>query len=418
MDTLLFWEDMCAISVLQKRVSGATNYGHKVENTLSLWADKYVRDFKNLQVDLLSKKPINSTAFLPEVPKFSKGWFDKIDYSRMKHFDADAVYFYPYALSQWMKTKKVFRFENDGIIPLISPAKANYLNLLPCDSFIINFLEPLEVGVENSDVVKRYKSCVVTRSEKVIDTFWIPDDIETKGSLSPHQRKLLRETFKGKKINEKSLNKLCSSLSISNPYKDPPHFYTLTYHIEKPLMFGWKIPFPPDFEVVSIYHDLYSNPASMVKEYNQEFGLIPELEDIIKSNNSQEFQGGVKMQKIFFELLNGFCFMMSEIKPKTPLLIPGKDTESTLLSREFVWNEIPITKVDYINDSDFQNELKIGYGSGEKSPHVRRGHWRNILKKDGSTEKVWIDQVMVRQDKLEKEELKGNVTVVKEKRET
>jgi hypothetical protein len=181
-------------------------------------------------------------------------------------------------------------------------------------------------------------------------------------------------------------------------------------------MFACRV-YKKDKGAFDTYFDLCSKEVKIIEENN---GRFIEQVDTVDFNqfNTPTMLDSKRFFRFFLEILNGFCYMLSEIKPKSlKVLEEGKQFESSNITFNLNWNEIPITKVDYIEGNDqVGGELKVSYGSGEKSPHVRRGHWRNMIRKDGTSYKKWIDQVMVREDKLTSDDLKGNVTLLREKR--
>ena len=412
-DNLQFWEDMCSIFSLQKNVLATGNKKlQEIVESMPISFTPGLERYEKLRTCLSSKQAFVGSEFLPAVPDDAKDFLDKINYMRGSSLNLAATLFYPYMMSQWIKTKKVFRVENSGIIPILSPGKKNYLNLLPCDSFIINFLEPVEIGFETSPLIKRYKSCIVSRSGNLVDTFWIPEGLEKK-IFKPHVRKLLKSVLQGKNVNEKHLRQFVTSLSAMNLTGNPPFFTTISFRVDKPYIFMTRAK-NANGEIADIYYNLYGEKATLAEEVNGVFS-----ENNLGYEDSPRLEDSRNFHKFFFELLNGFCYAVSEIKPKNPLVLPpGKNLNGQKLPQNYVWNEIPITQVDYLEENDIPTDpLRVSYGSGEKSPHVRRGHWRNIIKKDGTSERIWIDQTTVRADKLEKgEELKGNVTVIKQKR--
>ena len=84
---------------------------------------------------------------------------------------------------------------------------------------------------------------------------------------------------------------------------------------------------------------------------------------------------------------------------------------------------VPVKKSEvFESDECIDDELKkfkISYGSGEVSPHVRKGHWRHLIQKDGTVKKIWIEQTMIRADKLKKGgKLKGSVTQIRKTKKT
>lgn len=416
-ETLQLWEDVSLVAVQQNKAA-------KIKNELLHSALRVVGDFSSFcglenydrfRTALQNKVSLGPEDFLPRVPEEAQDWLDKINFLRGNHLNNEALSFFPHMMAEWMKSKKVFRIEDHSLIPMISLQERNYLDLLPCDSFMISFSNPIEIGFETSPLIHRYKSCIIARSGDLIDTFWIPVEVERK-SLKPHGRKLIKRIVQGNRFNEKQLSAFFTYAKENNLFANPAPFVNAAFDIEKGYLFSYKVKKPDLAEPEIAYNDVYTGTLFTRKSD----GSISEPHDL---NDDTDLAGKARLKdsfdfhRFFLELLNGFCYMMSEIKRRKTDPEHGKDVHTQQLTREFGWNEIPITKVDYLEeDLRVLGPIKVSYGSGEKSPHIRVGHWRNIIKKDGSSDRIWIEQVMVRKDKLGSEELKGSATVVREKR--
>ena len=425
--TLQLWDDFQSIASLQKRILKLKDPKMEEGGVFSIGdaSAAALGNYQEFPAALLNKTAFDPLRFLPRVPK-DKEYLDKITYARMTHGPRpEPVIAFPYLLSQWLATKKVFRLENPDVIFSRKTKRTNYLKLLPCDAFVISFLEPIEItyNEEYGPLIRRYSAVIVARSGDLIDTFWIPDNVE-EGSLSERSRKLLKKLLGSKSIQRMDLNNFVLSLppfSLTDP--DPeksPNFILLTFHVEKCFMYDSSFQRKTDLKVINLYMDflsrgIFRRKNRMMEESNGRFSRFKNRSGLELPKLEKDH---VKLPRFFFNVLNTFCFLMSEIKPRNPDLVQdGQSVSGNDITQSFVWNEIPITKVDYLEEDPLSNTLKISYGSSEKSPHIRRGHWRHFINDDGSTRKVWIAQIMVRADKLEKgDELKGNVTIIREKR--
>jgi len=116
-------------------------------------------------------------------------------------------------------------------------------------------------------------------------------------------------------------------------------------------------------------------------------------------------------------LLNGFCKVISEL-PKT-VIVEGESKEESSITPEYDsydWNAVPITKVvDFGNIENMKTCLSSMGNGSEKSPHWRRGHWRNIPLENGSFRRTWVKEAFIREDKLETENLAGSAVILKKK---
>lgn len=439
-ESLRFWEDLFLISRLQEKAFSSRNIELITAlSTLKVFPGlrtiNHPEEFRRV---LYEKSNFNVKKFLPLVPKEEELWLDPIDYARTSNINSASLVFFPYIIANWLKTKKVFQVD-PSLIPLINPkkigirdifSKKNFLSLLPYDAFVIHFSKPLEIQLEMFPVIKRYKCCIVARSGNTIDTFWVPEEIESK-SIKPDGRELIEKLIVSKKIRERELRRLktlAESVSMANEIRlnlnnevvkfsvEPSYFTLMSFLIDKPYTFVMPATNSKN-EGIKIYSDIFTNPPVQYQESNGKYKYISKL---TAENKDQEMtiKESTRFQRFFFEFINGFCYAISEIKPRNPESNEYREeSESNDFSLVLPWNEIPITRVDYLSGNEEGGKLKISYGSGEKGAHLRRGHWRHYVQEDGSVHKIWIDQIMVRADKLDSGgELKGSVAVIKEKR--
>ncbi|MBP6884453.1 MAG: hypothetical protein KBC17_01350 [Candidatus Pacebacteria bacterium] len=440
-DSLIFWEDLFLLVRLSQKAVISKDFNLKaVMSAFRILPDlKKIKQPEQFRAQLYGKEDINPIRFLPPPPE-DAGWLTPIDYARTAPIDAGSLVFYPYAIANWLKTKKVFQVD-PGIIPLVNPAKVSirdlfsrkhFLSLLPCDSFVIYFTQPLEIELESLPIIKRYKCCIVVRTGNLVDTFWIPDDVEIK-SLQQDDRDFIEKLIKNKHVREREirrLNALAERMSMGDDIRikpteegplqittEPVYFTLMSFHIDQPYSFMMSVG-DQDGQCVKIYKNIFGLNPSLYEEKNGK--IKKRLNLLIPSTQLEAIQikERLRFERFFFEFINGFCYALSEIKPRvTEPIENGKEGEGNDFSLRIPWNEIPMTRIEYLSEEGKGEKLKISYGSGEKSPHIRRGHWRHLIKKDGTTQKIWIEQVTVRADKLEKgEELKGSVTTIRQKR--
>ena len=439
--SLQFWDDLFLILRLQEKAE-KLKYT-QLESAIS--AFNIPADLRTIvrpgefRTQLYGKSEIDPKRFLPLAPVRERHWLNQLDYARTAPINAPSLIFFPYVTANWLKSKKVFQVD-PGIIPLVNPkrtgirdifSRKNFLSLLPCDSFVIHFTEPLEIELESFPVIKSYKCCIVVRSGDLIDTFWVPSDLETK-SLQREDREFIEKMIANKHIRDRELRRLramAERMSLADEIRldkveegvfkvkvEPVCFTVMSFLVDKPYCF--IMPSGSESKPTRIFRDVFAKTPMEYTESNGKFTQAGEL----KGSNEEEIlriKERVRFQKFFFEFINGFCYALSEIKPKTAEPIQnGKEGKSNDFSMRLSWNEVPITRIEYLSeDEEHEGTLKVSYGSGEKSAHVRRGHWRHLIKKDGTHEKIWIEQTIVRVDKLENgEDLKGAVTVLRAKR--
>ena len=112
--------------------------------------------------------------------------------------------------------------------------------------------------------------------------------------------------------------------------------------------------------------------------------------------------------KIMMETINGFCKLMATLpaKPAVKVIDSGPIVHSPVSPRQ--WFELPMQSVEYFHTDTVNEVIVIQRGSGsEKAPHVRRGHTRRMVKKDGRIVEIWIEETVIRADKLTTEQLQG-----------
>jgi hypothetical protein len=117
--------------------------------------------------------------------------------------------------------------------------------------------------------------------------------------------------------------------------------------------------------------------------------------------------------RVMIEMVNGFCKLMATLPPKPTVKILDQGSLNQTSNPPRQWFELPLQTVEYFHTTTENEIVVIKAGSGsEKSPHVRKGHNRRLVKKDGTIQDVWIESFTVRADKLSTEQLQGGATKI------
>ncbi len=418
-DTLRYWEDLNFFSENLFQVATAspnTDFtelkytkpliGSEVDQFHHL--RRSIKGFEEFRKMIKKGIPVaDPLSLLPRIPKEKRNVFDKqTDFMRSSL--TRYVSFFPYSLIQWLNYKKVFQIDSLGLIEPKSVYEKNYLNLMPYESFIIRLNEPIYLSFKATGVKRGFKTILVNSENGVIDLFFILDNVKL-FTMNEETRKFFKNVSlksKNPRLLKKELEKVTTfdpELRFSGTSVEMSSGNIINYIGRGPEETKWERTF--DFS-------------------KGELWIITKIDGNFYKENQNEFQNDSEVIDItnfhfnFIEKLNGLCKFISELpNNQTQNLFKGIYSKPVPKQRISEWNAIPVTNVYHLNqDPDVTSKPKIVISRGdEKSPHWRRSHWRVYKNADGSIrQKVWIDQVLIREDKLEKEKLKGNVTVLKD----
>ncbi len=378
---LRYWEEMNLVSEIffDLSIKGDPILEHyKYEKPLvgtELDEKKYlarsVKDFKNFRKCVESKIEFDPSKFLPRVSKSEREILDQINF--MRAGISRMISSYPYFLCNWLKYKKVYVLPSPDTIKEVSTEKKNFLPLLPYGSFVVKFEEPMSFDFDNGNI-QNYNVMMLNLDEKdnVIDMV------------------LLRSDLKDFLLEEKDEKMLLDKRKKS-----------------------WeKMELKPEIELLGI--SLTVEDARIVEKIlhtQSENGeeIHPHFIDL-RPENTDEFI--IVLYTFLRDKINGFCKLISELSPRKVILEESKETTETIAQKleEYEWKAVPITEVRNIKKLGGEIYISNLFTGSEKSPHWRRGHWRNIKKANGSFVRKWIDQMLIREDKLETGNLKGGAT--------
>lgn len=333
-----------------------------------------VKNWRGFKHGIQSNLEMDPLDFLPHVPTVKREKYTQLDY--MRSMENKTIAWFPYFLSKWLKYKKVFSIDNLSLIKPVSIEEKNYLSFLPYGSFVIKFNDPLQISTSGKTEVN-HTCAIVTLEEEddIIDVLFLHDDIKERG------------------MNDKERNTLLKGNSKK-------YFGRLDF-IPESSLFGMSI---------AVEH------GKAVADMSFEFENDSKCSILNLFNNFKMPNGN--WGDPIIALLNGFCKVISEL-PKT-VIVENKVKEESITTTskydDYGWNAVPITKViDLGNIESIRAYLSNVGSGGEKSPHWRRGHWRNIPLKSGAFRRKWIPQTFVREDKLETENLKGSAMILKKR---
>ena len=315
------------------------------------------------------------------------------------------ITFFPYVLGEWLKYKKVFSLSNVEQIKPVSVYKKNYLRSIPYSSFIITLDDPTNIYFPTTNHERGYKTIMISSDGETIDVFLIVDNIST-FLMGESERKSLEKIS----FNSNDLTDARKKLSKVPRFNPMVRFGGFSIEIST----GNKIfsNFTLEGKKFVTSYDFSDDVSSMLTTINGELWKNKETE------LKDEVLTIVTYHQKLIEFLNGFCKIISELTSKqTEVLFNDIPHEKNFRYEINQWNAIPITNFYHLheNPQDATKETILIARGNEKSPHWRRGHWRTYKNTDGTLrEKVWIGEMIIREDKLETENLQGNVTVLKD----
>lgn len=343
--------------------------------------------YQNLRNLILKDEEYNPLNYIPRVPSKFRTIADQVEYNRS--INSHPLLLFPMMLDAWLDTRRVFVMDKPQMIDFVNAGQENYLDKLPYESFVLNFNETF--FFKNDVVEVPFSSILVSSDDSYIDFLAIPQNVE---ELAPSDRIFKRYEKMargGKKIR-------------------PNDFINHNGFESNVLFTGYSL----NKETLSIH------------TYEEE-SLSRKEEVLIYSGEAVSMtirdDGGILIEDYeIFSLINGFAKLVSELKAKPVSRELFKEIDASQHYDEvepFDWIKIPINQTYKISKNEDgilllpRENLGISIGGTEKSPHVRRGHWRTITSKDGEVKRVWINQASIREDKLETEHLVGGATVLK-----
>jgi hypothetical protein len=383
--TLQYWEDMNLIAGIFFELSIKKDpilRRHKYEKPMlgtELDSDKKlsrsIKNYKNMRRSIENHIEFDPALYMPRIPTDSRETLDSVNFMRSGGIRSMTAF--PYFLQSWLKYKRVYALTSQLTIKEIDVKKKNFLPLLPYGSFIIKFNKPLEVKAEN-DQKGLYELMMITLDSKddIIDAMVIPKGVVDQLLTSEERSKLIADP-KG------YLKKYSFSEEI------PPLGISLATE---------------DGDFIANIHRVQNGEETESHVHSLRWG-----DDLNKEEQSM-----LETFTFLRNIINGFCKLVSDLSPKE-FTVDEDVKDHVPMSRdtqEYAWNSVPITEIRNIKKLGGEIQISNVYGGGEKSPHWRRGHWRRITHNDGSVTRTWIDEIIVREDKLETENLVGSATVL------
>lgn len=404
------------------------------------WLTRKIVNYESLRKEIESGSVKNPAEYLPRIPSKYKEKFDN-SYTFLESQDF-AFAQLPVHLASWMHTKKVCRVTQETEIPQI-PLSENYLNLLPYDNFLLHLNDPFvfntkEVSNGSFDLVQCYHTIFISKIENQIRLYVIGENLSS-FCMEPVERKhVIEATRYAKNGKDRQYKQVINKIFAQR--RVPFNFQKFKEVVGS---------FDPLNEVA----DLNSFNSNRVYNFTSRgetthfFSIvitIPEQQNTLKegllSKLKASFSNSTKKQsveqkdgtekRIFLEILpeflNGFCKVLSEAKSADlPESITVKDEENTpsILEKEHKathqveplrWCDVPSGNiVDLCIEKDGSSTIKNHIStSSQKSPHVRRGHFRRYPQPDGTIKSVWISQSIIRKDRLEEEQIMSRTLTV------
>ena len=345
-------------------------HGSELDNQGNL--RKAIKDFKNLRTCLEKKISFCPIEFLPNVPWSKKKVYSKLNFVRRDIIRNIASF--PYFLGEWLQYKKTYILQGSGIIPVVSPQENNFFLTAPHDSFIIKFEQPISFNLGNNSMEHKVIIVVLNKTEDVLDILPLPTIIE---EILLNEREKLLLSKKGQIPEIRFLKEMPMFGVTVNLYNGEIISEIVFEHIRK-------------------------------NEYQEVFY---DGELIVENTKLKNFCDTI------IGTVNGFCKILSELKPQSYTLevIDNKELSTPKITEEYDWNTVPVTQIRNLGHTGYEMHISLSIKRGnEKSPHWRRGHWRKVVHNDGTSERIWIEQTLIREDKLNEEGLKGSATLIKE----
>ncbi len=346
-------------------------------NRLGLFA-RSIPGYQNLRKILAGHPYTHQTNFLPRIPKDMRDIFKGSHDLFLDHeFVKTPVHISQYFL-KWNETRKACVVEDAIPIPTIDLRKENWLDKLPYHAFFLKLASPFVFQDPGVNLEWSLDSFLICNDGDYVRIMSWPREIE-RFLFTDKERKDIRDG-----ITDLIRNKIPKKNTVMTASKIDDWFLS-NLAVQKGTS-NVRIVQGPEANI--LHSDIY-NPEKWVDP----FKTIPELY--------------VRL-RIMMETINGFCKLMATLpaKPTAKVIESSQNAHSPAIPRQ--WFELPMQLVDYFHTDTVNEIIVIHRGSGsEKSPHVRRGHTRRMVKKDGRIIEIWIEETVIRADKLITEQLQG-----------
>lgn len=340
-----------------------------------------IPDYQNLR-KILMGQAINDSTFLPRIPKEMREIF-KGDYDLfMDHEFVKGPANIPSFLKKWNETRKACILHDTLPLPLVDLRQENWLSNLPYHAFFLKIESPFVFEAFDPHEEWSMENFLIYDDNDHIKVMIWPREID-KFILTEEERKHVIDAIgcvKKDRMPSRKTEETTSQLA--------------------PKMSDW---FLSEFTV--------KKGTSLIRIVQ---GTEPTVRYADIYNENHWTMAGQKISDLYgrlrvtIEAINGFCKLMATLPPKSSVEVMEhiQTKQLPILPRQ--WFELPMQTVDYFHTEKENDVIVIKRGTGsEKSPHVRRKHIRRIVRKDGSVDEIWIDQITIRADKLATEQLQG-----------
>ncbi len=262
---------------------------------------------------------------------------------------------------------------------------------------------------KNADHVHQIeeKLVMVTTDGVYMDIFCLgPSKSITDFSLTSQVRHDLVENLSKKSQTQKFVNQV-NSVNLGLP------FVSLTIEVTSGLSVVQKYNEGDDTFVTTF--DSNRNPGIFDSKIN---GKTEQSQAYVPGDYPHAMSEILHLHRFFIDLVNGFCKVVSELPARQTVITesPASLPETLRQGKQETksWFSVEITDVRDVSGEENPSVHFASHTGGEKSAHWRRGHWRIYMNKDGSFKKeVWISEALIREDKLETENLQGSATLLK-----
>jgi hypothetical protein len=348
-----------------------------------------ISEYQMLRKVLSGKQYVHPTNFLPRIPKDLRGMFNTYD-EFIWHQMVKSATRLPAYFQKWNETKRACIVDDSVPIPSIDLREENWLSHLPYHAFYLQIKSPFIMTDGNTDWT--IKNLIIYDDGPYIRIFFWADENASSHLDSQKVNEIQRAIEELRKMKFTNLSK--KHLDTGSIFDN---VLTADFSIEKN---GNGVVDIRGTGCEKIVVDLYN--------YN--------VDDISSGSHDVELEiaAFAKMRAVV-EMINGFCKLFSNIPARqAPVVIDrGKTHEPN--DPPLQWMELPLQNVSYFH-TDLENDVVvIKRGSGaEKSPHYRRGHYRRYFDTNGKeVNRIWIGEILVREDILEQQLLRGGAIKVK-----
>jgi hypothetical protein len=343
-----------------------------------------IPNYQNLRRLLNGNYDGSVEEFLPRVPKVLRHVHPhQFSFLQKLH---DSNFHIPYYLWQWNQTRRAIAIDDSEVkVPIVDLREENWLSKTPYPTFYLHVQETFVLHYEQYELHLNH-FLIHDAGDEIGILVWSKDPASYMMSpdMIARDQEIIKQFLSKKEVD---VNKYISQDDLDETKLAPCAFHLKVHkYTRKCKMYEYKDIYEPTPDATDIYD--------------------PEL------RYNDPYKGFfVKVIEYINGVYKTLASLPAQTKKESETLLMQHTTEKPREKRD--WYSLPLQYVDQLVTERSGEKMVFRRTTGaEKSPHFRRGHWRRYVSKDGTINEVWIEMMIVREDKLD-QQISGGATKVR-----